>query len=125
MVPTMLHPSVPLVVSVHLLTSPHEERGGRVTPIKVTISLLRGDNQLEMITREILPASSQEMKVQVPDHLMERAHPYSLKVKGEDYRQMEGSLFEHKVPLKLFKPKQIIDINMNSNIFIQNQTGKP
>ena len=123
LVPTMLHPSITLVVTVHLLRSPREERGSRVTPIKVTITLLRGENLLEMITREILPASSQEMEVPVPDHLLAGANPYSLTVEGEDYHQMEGSLFLHKVPLKIFQPQHIINIQLNSNIFIQNQTG--
>ena len=94
-----------------------------MTPIKVTITLLRGDNQVEMITREILPTTSQEMQVPVPDHLVEGANPYSLRVEGIDYRQMEGSLFLHNVPLTIFKPKQIIDIQLSSHIFIPEQTG--
>jgi hypothetical protein len=120
-VPTVLHPSTPLVVSVHLMRSPKQEMGGRGIPIKVTITLMRGDNQLEMISREIMPESRQEMEVPVPDHLLEGAQPYSLTVEGEDYQRVEGSLFLHKVPLKIAKPRHIISINLNSNILIQKQ----
>ena len=119
-VPTLLHPSTPLVVTMHL----YQERSGRGIPIKVTVTLLRGENQLEKTSREILPAGhGQEIAVAVPGHLVAGGQPYSLHLVGEDYHQVEGFLFRHKVPLKIFNPRHIISIYLNSNIFIQNQTG--
>ena len=42
----------------------------------------------------------------------------------EDYQRMERKVFNHKVPLKIFSLKQVINIDLNSKMFIQSQTGR-
>ena len=119
----MLHPSTPLVVTLQLLRSPGQEVTGRIIPVKVTLTLLRGENKVEVTSRDILPGSSQDIEMPVPSHLIPGGQPYSLAVVGEDYQRMEGEVFRHKVPLKIFTPKPLINIVMNSKVFIQSQTG--
>ena len=121
LVPTVLHPSTPLVVTMQLLRSPGQER---IIPMKVTLTLLRGENQMEVTSRDILPGSSQDIEVGVPSHLIPGGQQYSLDVVGEDYQRMEGEVFKHKVPLRIFSPQQVINIDLNSKMFIQSQTGR-
>ena len=120
LVPTVVHPSTPLVVTMQLLRSPGQER---IIPMKVTLTLLRGENQVEVTSRDILPGSSQDIEVAVPSHLIPGGQQYSLVVEGEDYQKMEGKVFKHKVPLKIFSPQQVISIDLNSKMFIQSQKG--
>ena len=118
--PNVIHPSHPLPVDIHLLRSPKEN--GR-NPLQVTVKLLRGENQLENIKREVLPLDSIQVNVPVPDQLVGGVHKYTLEVEGEDYMKMDGSVFKHIVPLKIFEPSIIISISMNSAVFCQDQTG--
>ena len=118
--PNVVHPSHPLPVDIHLLRSPQEN--GR-NPLQVTVKLLRGENQLENIKREVLPLNSIQVNVPVPDQLVDGVHKYTLEVEGEDYMKMDGSVFKHIVPLKIFEPSIIISISMNSAVFCQDQIG--
>ena len=118
--PNVVPPSHPLPVDIHLLRSPQEN--GR-NPLQVTVKLLRGENQLENIKREVLPLNSIQVNVPVPDQLVDGVHKYTLEVEGEDYMKMDGSVFKHIVPLKIFEPSIIISISMNSAVFCQDQIG--
>ena len=122
MAPGVVHPASPLAVMVHLLRHPLEDRGIIRGTVRVTLSLMRGDYAIEKVSREMAPPSSQKMEVPVPNHLME-THPYSLLVKGEHYL-MEGPLFQHKVPLKIFKAKHKISLMLNSKIFTGGNSGE-
>ena len=111
--PSLLSPGHPLHVDLHLLRAPRA--GGRVM---VTASLMRGQNSLTSLTRDLLPLAPVSLELEVPSRLQGE---YRLEVRGVDLTSMEGDLFQHSVPLTVTKPSQLVGLRLDQNIFLPSQ----
>ena len=97
--------------------------GGGARTIMVTLHLMRGDNSIQSVSRDIVVGQSQEIGITVPDHLGVSAHhPYSLKIIGEDLLRVDPIVIEQQVPLDIWKPEHIIDVEMSSKLLKPGQT---
>ena len=59
--------------------------------------------------------------LQVPEHLP--LGNYTIRVEGNDYGSVRGSLFIHESSVDIFKPKLIFSIQLQQPLYIQTQTG--
>ena len=66
-VPRLLRPASQLVAAVHLAQpGPGPSLG---SSLLVTVSLMRGDNSLHTVTRDLRPGTTQDIALPVPGHL--------------------------------------------------------
>ena len=84
----------------------------------VTASLMRGQNSLTSLTRDLLPLAPVSLHLEVPSRLQ---GDYRLEVRGVDLTSMEGDLFQHSVPLTVTKPSQLVGLRLDQNIFLPSQ----
>ena len=76
----------------------------------VTASLMRGQNSLTSLTRDLLPLAPVTLQLEVPGRLQGE---YRLEVRGIDLTSMEGDLFQHSVPLTVVKPSQLVGLRLD------------
>ena len=128
MVPTQIKPSSTLTTVVHIMrvTDPVQlgvSFGGGPRTIMVTLHLMRGDNSIQSVSRDIVVGQSQEIGISVPKHLGVSAHhPYSLKIIGEDLFRVDPVVFEQQAHLDIWKPEHIIDVDLPYKLFRSGQT---
>ena len=127
MVPTQIKSSSPLTAVVHMMRLEDPVLGDDLErhqrTVMVTMKLMRGDNSVESETRDIVVGHSEEISVNVPQHLsISTHHQYSLRLVGEDLLRVDGVLFQHNVPLTIWRPEHIINIDCNNKIFRPGQT---
>ena len=84
----------------------------------VTASLMRGQNSLTSLTRDLLPLAPVTLQLEVPARLQGE---YRLEVRGIDLTSMEGDLFQHSVPLTVVKPSQLVGLRLDQKIFLPRQ----
>ena len=84
----------------------------------VTASLMRGQNSLTSLTRDLLPLAPVSLQLEVPARLQ---GDYRLEVRGVDLTSMEGDLFQHSVPLTVTKPSQLVGLRLDQSIFLPSQ----
>ena len=84
----------------------------------VTASLMRGQNSLTSLTRDLLPLAPVTLQLEVPGRLQGE---YRLEVRGIDLTSMEGDLFQHSVPLTVVKPSQLVGLRLDQKLFLPRQ----
>ena len=85
----------------------------------VTASLMRGQNSLTSLTKDLLPLTPVTLELEVPARLQGE---YRLEVRGIDLTSMDGDLFQHSVPLMVAKPSQLVGLRLDRKIFLPRQT---